>query len=113
MVSTSLILQAARSLPAAYRKPDNESCFLGYTATKRLGKAFIRNRTKRRLRAAAREIFPTLALPSTDYVLIGRYCTKDVPFEQLKTDMKTALKRINKIMRQKEKSSSDETQPDD
>ncbi len=113
MVSTTLILQAARSLPATYRKPDNESCFLGYTATKKLGKAFIRNRTKRRLRAAAREIFPSLALPCTDYVLIGRYNTKDVPFEQLKFDMENALKRVNKVMLQDKKSSSNETLSND
>ncbi len=94
MVSTTLILQAAQSLSSAEK---NNYCSLGYTATKKIGKAHIRNRTKRRLRAAAREIFPSLALPGKDYVLIGRFNTHDCSFDQLKKDMKTALKRINKF----------------
>jgi len=98
MVAPSLILQAAQSLPALYRNIPDDSCFLGYTATKKLGKAFVRNLTKRRLRAAAREIFPPLALPGIDYVVIGRYNTGNIDFKQLKDDMKAALKRINKLI---------------
>ncbi len=100
MVAPSLILQAAQSLPGAYRKLSDDSCFLGFTATKKLGKAFVRNRTKRRLRAASREIFPKHALSGIDYVLIGRYNTKDIDFKQLKDDMKHALKRLNKQISQ-------------
>lgn len=111
MVAPSLILQAARSLPSLYRKVSDDSCFLGFTATKKLGKAFVRNRTKRRLRAAAREIFPTHALAGTDYVIIGRYNTKDVDFKQLKDDMKLALKRLNKLINN-EKTQANESLPD-
>lgn len=91
MVTSGLILQAAQNLSAS-----DETCRLGYTATKKLGKAHIRNRTKRRLRAAAGEIFPRLALPNIDYVLIGRYNTADCNFADLKQNMTSALKRINK-----------------
>ena len=111
MVAPSLILQAAQSLPSLYRKVSDDSCFLGFTATKKLGKAFVRNRTKRRLRAAAREIFPTHALAGTDYVIIGRYNTKDVDFKQLKDDMKLALKRLNKLINN-EKPQANESLPD-
>lgn len=105
MVSPSLILQAALSLSAP-----SENAFLGFTATKKIGKAHLRNRTKRRLRAAAREIFSTSALPAVDYVLIGRYNTASVDFSKLKEEMFTALKRINKILR-KENSANDQTTP--
>lgn len=97
MVGTTLILQAAQSLSA---ETDNKNCcHLGYTATKKIGKAHIRNRTKRRLRAAAREIFPKLALPGKNYVLIGRFNTGSCKYDILKKDMETTLKRINKFFK--------------
>lgn len=97
MVSSGLILQAAQSLSMA-----EETTHLGFTATKKIGKAHLRNRTKRRLRAAAREVFPCHALPQTDYVLIGRYNTATCDFAELKQNMTIALKRINKLLSPKE-----------
>lgn len=96
VVTSGLILQATQSLSA----PDN-TCQLGYTATKKIGKAHIRNRTKRRLRAAAREIFPNLAKANTDYVLIGRYNTATYEFAKLKQNMQKALQEINALLEQK------------
>lgn len=107
MVSSSLILQAAQSLSM-----EEVPAKLGYTATKKIGKAHVRNRTKRRLRAAAREIFPNMALPNTEYVLIGRYNTASIDFKQLKTDMHIALKRINKLI-SKDKSDEKTANPAD
>ena len=95
MVFPSFILQAAQSLSAPY-KPQGDYCFLGYTATKKIGKAFLRNRTKRRLRAAAAEIFPKYGKAGTDYVLIGRYSTAGADFKKMKNDMRIALVRIHK-----------------
>lgn len=85
------VLQAARNLLAENHPPR-----IGYTVTKKIGKAYIRNRSKRRLRAAARQIFPLLALPGTDYVLIGRYNTKDIEFSRLVHHLKKAFIQINK-----------------
>lgn len=95
----SLILQAAQSLSMPQHSTclQNE-CALGFTATKKIGKAHVRNRTKRRLRAAAREIFPETARELTDYVLIGRYNTAAVEFSQLCKDMKKALGKINQML---------------
>ncbi len=93
MVVSTVILQAALSLST---KPT--SFKVGYTTTKKIGKAHIRNRTKRRLRAAVREIFPDLALPNVEYVLIGRYNTAECKFKTLKGDIKWALKKINKML---------------
>lgn len=89
-VTSGLILQAALSL-----SEQENSCHIGYTATKRLGKAHIRNRTKRRLRAAVREVFPQAALSGVDYVLIGRYNTATCDFQKLKANMQNALEQIN------------------
>lgn len=102
MVTHNLVLQAVQSLSAPYReKLPEDGCFLGFTVTKKVGHAHLRNRTKRRLRAAAREVFPQLALPKFDYVLIGRYSTAGADFKTLVGDMKMAVKRINKLLKPK------------
>ncbi len=88
----NVLLQAAHTV---FDTPQNPAR-IGFTATKRLGKAHIRNRTKRRLRAVVREIYEKYALPDTDYVLVGRYETYCCPFENLRTDIIRAFKKINK-----------------
>ena len=45
---------------------------IGFTASKKIGNAVLRNRAKRRLRALAREVLPRLARPGWDYVLVAR-----------------------------------------
>ena len=49
-----------------------ESPRVGFTVTKRVGNAVVRNKVKRRLRAAAAEVVPSHASAGNDYVLIGR-----------------------------------------
>lgn len=88
----NVLLQAARPLSGAENNPSR----IGFTATKRLGKAHIRNRTKRRLRAVVREIYDTYALCGVDYVLVGRYNTPYCAFADLKNDIVRAFKKINK-----------------
>lgn len=105
MVTSGLILQAAQTLSA-----DKDSARLGYTATKKIGKAHVRNRTKRRLRAAVREIFPNHTRAGTDYVLIGRYNTKDCDFAELKKNMAWALRKINALFNEKDNNHADSSQ---
>lgn len=66
----------------------------GYTATRKLGGAVIRNRAKRRLRAAAARLLPELGMAGHDYVFIGRAKTLTGTFDDLIRDMKHALKRL-------------------
>lgn len=94
-VTPSVILQAALSLSSINKPIYDDACYLGYTATKKLGKAHIRNFTKRRLRAAASQIFPAHAASGCDYVLIGRFCTTNIDFEALKKNMRQALDEVN------------------
>ena len=75
---------------------------IGFTATKKLGKAHIRNRVKRRLRAAARDVLPDLGKDGFNYVLIGRYNTEKVPFDLLKKDLKKGVKKLNNLLKEKE-----------
>jgi ribonuclease P protein component len=65
---------------------------VGYTASKKVGGAVIRNRAKRRLRAAAAAVLPLSGLPGTDYVLVARRDTATRPFDSLVQDLAEALR---------------------
>ena len=67
---------------------------LGFTATRKIGGAVVRNRAKRRLREAARALAPQFAAPGSDYVFIARMGTADRPWDRLLDDVKSALTRL-------------------
>ena len=71
----------------AYPKPR-----VGFTASRKVGGAVVRNRAKRRLRAAAAEVLAAQGLPGTDYVLVARQGTVGRPFDALKSDLAEALR---------------------
>ena len=86
-----LVLQA---LP----RNDAAPARLGFTVTKKVGNAVVRNRTKRRLREASRLVLRDQAargsaLAGVDLVLIGRDGTRSRPFPALIDDFRRALKR--------------------
>lgn len=66
----------------------------GFTATRRIGGAVVRNRAKRRMREAARLLLPDLARPGFDYVFIARGGATTRPWARLLDDVKTALIRL-------------------
>ena len=64
---------------------------IGFTATKKIGNAVIRNRAKRRLREASRDILPRAGLGGHDYVFIARFDTATIGWQRLLDDMESAL----------------------
>lgn len=74
---------------------NDKSARIGFTVTKKVGKAHIRNRVKRRLRAVATEILPLGAKPGYDYVLIGRAGSITRSFPDLKADLEKALTKVH------------------
>jgi len=86
----NMVLQAAPSLS------ESDDIWVGYTATKKIGNAVCRNRSKRRLRAVVREVLSLYALPHTDYIFIARNSTADCDFSELVKDTVYAIKKINK-----------------
>jgi ribonuclease P protein component len=69
---------------------------IGFTASRKVGNAVIRNRAKRRLRAAASQVLPLLGRSGHDYVLVARGTTVARPFAALVTDITTALKAAHR-----------------
>jgi ribonuclease P protein component len=67
---------------------------VGYTVTRKVGNSVVRNRTRRRLREAARLVLAERPASGLDLVLIGRPETRRMPFAQLIAELGRALDRI-------------------
>ena len=73
---------------------------LGFSVSKKLGNAVVRNRCRRRLREAARTLLPEMR-GGADYVFIARAPMKNAGFSGLRKDIRYLLKRKNAIVSQK------------
>jgi len=66
---------------------------IGFTVTKKIGNAVVRNRMKRRFRALARAILPEAGVAGADHVMIGRAGGIGRDFASLEKDLRKALGR--------------------
>ena len=66
---------------------------VGFTVTKKIGGAVVRNRMKRRFRALAREILPSQGYTGSDHVMIGRSSGIERDFSALRKDLIRALEK--------------------
>ncbi len=67
---------------------------IGFTATKKIGNAVVRNRCKRRMRELARALLPIHGKPGFDYVFIARAKTAAAEWQTLQKDVEKALLRL-------------------
>jgi ribonuclease P protein component len=74
-------------------RDDTGSARLGFTVTRKIGDAVIRNRTRRRLKEAARLVLAEQPIIGVDLVLIGREATRTRDFRALQQDLRRALAR--------------------
>jgi ribonuclease P protein component len=77
----------------ALARPDDEPARLGFTVTKKVGNAVVRNRTRRRLKEAARLLLAQSPVTGVDLVMIGRDSTRKRNFIALQGDIRRALER--------------------
>ena len=76
---------------------DDAPARLGFTVTKKVGNAVVRNRTRRRLKEAARLEFQDRPVVGADLVLIGRDSTRGRNFLALRKDIRRALERTHVV----------------
>ena len=98
-----LVAGKGRKAPApglvlqALARADDAPARLGFTVTKKVGNAVVRNRTRRRLREAARAVLAETPVRGVDLVLIGRDATRARPFGSLKEDLRRALSKVGAL----------------
>ena len=93
-VAPGLILQALKQDDSELSTGGIAPARVGFTASAKVGNAVVRNRARRRLRAAAASVLPLHAKPAHDYVLIARAGTLQRRFTDLVADLEAGLKRL-------------------
>ena len=78
------------------RKDADPAMRVGFTVTKKIGGAVVRNRMKRRLRALAQEIVPVAGIAGSDHVMVGRSAGIEREFTLLRSELEAALQKLRK-----------------
>ncbi|MCH9845679.1 MAG: ribonuclease P protein component [Alphaproteobacteria bacterium] len=76
------------------KQDSNQPCHIGFTASRKVGNAVIRNRSKRRLRALVRDHLTTLKRDDVNYVFIARKETHNINFAKMEKKFTRALQKI-------------------
>lgn len=77
------------------RAPAADASRIGFTVTKKLGKAVDRNRIRRRLKAAVAAHAKAHLEPGFDYVIVARNLALSRPFQELVTDLTRTLDKLH------------------
>lgn len=78
----------------ALHRAEDAPLRLGFTVTKKVGNAVVRNRTRRRLQEAARLLLAQSPVAGVDLVLIGRDGTRRRKFSELLLDIRRAMAKL-------------------
>ena len=70
---------------------------VGFTVSRKVGNAVVRNRVRRRLREVARLVIPGQARSGLDYVLVGRQGALHRDFATLRNELVEALRRLKAL----------------
>ena len=78
------------------RADGNPAKRVGYTVTKKIGNAVVRNRMKRRFRELTRDVIASQGAMCSDHVLIGRNGGIDRDFATLRADLVKAVAKLGR-----------------
>ena len=84
---------ADRRLVLVARRTGGEHCRFGFSVSKRVGNAVVRNRVKRKLKEAARVEFLPRIEPGWDFVVIARKDAADADYHRLNRSLQRLFKR--------------------
>lgn len=96
--ATGPVPETSRSAPSDWvRAPDLDGpARFGFTVTKKLGSAVVRNRIRRRLREIVRSISDKQGLRGCDYVIVARDAALRRETGELRADVEKALAQVNR-----------------
>ena len=96
----SLLLEGKLRVPAADSTTvDANPARFGFTVTKKLGTAVVRNRIRRRLREVLRQGAGKLGHTGCDYVIVARDAALRRTSQALRSDLETALTQVNRRLK--------------
>jgi ribonuclease P protein component len=92
--TAAFVLEAKRRDDETAAGPEHAR--FGFTVTKQVGKAVERNRIRRRLKAAVKDVQMAHARRDFDYVLIARRPALTSAYSVLVSDLVAALERVHR-----------------
>ncbi|MEP0521155.1 MAG: ribonuclease P protein component [Hyphomicrobiales bacterium] len=115
-VRRALVLQAWQHQVEEHRKFVGSAPRLGFTVTKKVGNAVVRNRVRRRLKEAVRLLERRSTSPNdntpflsyTDYVVVGRLSALTMPFADIQRDLESAAAKISRQISSRSRNTSGE-----
>ena len=72
---------------------DGGASRVGFTVTRKVGNAVVRNRVRRRLKEALRVHAAGDMRPGNDYVIVGREDVLAAPFADIKTELSRRMRK--------------------
>ena len=78
------------------REDGDKAMRVGFTVTRKIGNAVVRNRMRRRFRELARELLPAGGVPGADHVLIGRTSGIERGFSLMREELAKALEKARR-----------------
>lgn len=81
-----------------FKRGDKKNPRYGITASKKIGVAVERNKAKRRLRHAIKEVIPKYGKNGYDYVVVATIKTNKVSWKSILNDLEKAFREIKSWM---------------